>query len=176
MTKTLIDTLVTHNDELVDYISQRFGSRSFAYEVLQETCVHLLQKPLDESQIRSPIAFLKTMSFNIAINYYRQEKNTRQWIDFLDVPPEYNEYEHVLREKMTLPELEVAKQQREQHLLHVINTLSEVCQDVFIMTQLYHLQQTEVARLLNISRGMVTRHLAHALKQILPVALMDIED
>lgn len=167
MAKTLVDVLVTHNDELVDYISQRFGNRAFAYEVIQETCVYLLEKQIDATEIRSPVAFLKTMSFNIAINYYRQEKTTRQWIDFLDAPPEYHEND--IPCKMTLPELDVARQQREQQILRAIMTLPEVCQDVFIMTQLYHLSQIEVAERLDISRGMVTRHLARALKYILPV-------
>lgn len=169
MAKTLVDILVTHNDELVDYISGRFGNRAFAYDVVQETCVRILQKPVDEAEILSPIAFLKTMSFNIAINYYRQEKTTKQWIDFLDDLPECDTVQ--LQNKMTLPELEVAKQQREQQILAAIKILPEVSHDVFVMTQLYHLSQIEVAEKLNISRGMVTRHLARALKDILPVLI-----
>ena len=71
----LIDVLVQQNDELVDYISYRFGDRQFAKEVVQETCLRVLQAPSRIDEIQSPIALLKKMSLCVAVDHYRKEKS-----------------------------------------------------------------------------------------------------
>ncbi|KAA8732464.1 RNA polymerase sigma factor [Acinetobacter qingfengensis] len=165
---SLIDTLVIHNDELVNYISYRFGDRQFAQEVVQETCIRVLQKTIQPEDIQSPMAFLRTVCMRVAIDCYRKEKSVNEWLDFCEIPQEI-EISHYRR--LTFPELQFAKQQREQILLKTIQQLPDSCRDVFILTQLYHYSQYEVAQQLQLSRGMVARYLAKAFKLMQPIIL-----
>ncbi|KAF7276699.1 hypothetical protein GWI33_009908 [Rhynchophorus ferrugineus] len=164
--RLLLDVLVQKNDELVDYISYRFGDRQFAQDIVQETCIRVLQTANPLQQIHSPIAFLKTICLRAAIDAYRKEKHINDWVDICD---DWSTFSLESNKGLTQPELLVAKQQRTQLLLDAIQQLPLCYRDVFILTQLYHYPQHEVAEQLNISRGMVARHLAKALKIIQPI-------
>jgi RNA polymerase sigma factor (sigma-70 family) len=168
----LIDALVVHRDELVDFISGRFGDRQFAQEVVQETCLRVLQKPVSED-IRSPMAFLYTMSLRVAIDFYRKEKNVKDWVEFCDQPQNIWAAQ---QRGLTTTELCFAKQQREQILYAAIQQLPDSCRDVFILTQLYHYSQQQVAEQLKLSRGMVARYLAKALQMMLPCILVEADE
>ncbi|OUY06380.1 RNA polymerase sigma factor [Acinetobacter populi] len=165
----LIEALVTYHDDLVDYISYRFGDRQFAQEVVQETCIRVLQTTIQSDEIQSPMAFLRTICLRVAIDFYRKEKHVHEWMDFCQEPQDYVELH---QKTLTSPELQFAKQQREQILLQTIQQLPENCRDIFILTQLYHYSQHEVAEHLNLSRGMVARYLAKAFKIMLPILLV----
>lgn len=164
----IINLLVIHHDELVNYINARFGNRSFAVEVIQETCLRLLTKQnYDFDQVVSPLILLKRMSLHLAIDLYRKEQTSQR---FFDTSLDWSELiESPQDEPLTLPELSLAKHQYEQLLIQVIKDLPIACQDVFILTQLYHLTQVEAAKQLGISRGMVNKHLASALQHLAPI-------
>ena len=166
---TLIDALVLNNEKIVDFISGRFGDRQFAQDVVQETCIRVLQKPVEKEEIRNPMAFLYTMSLRVAIDFYRKEKHQTDWVDLV---ADVQQADLPYAPKLTTTELKVAKQQREQRLLDAIQQLPDHCRGIFILTQLYHYSQQEVAEQLNLSRGMVARHLAKALKLMLPILLV----
>lgn len=166
---SLIDALVIHNEKIIDFISGRFGDRQFAQDVVQETCIRVLQRPVGEDDVRNPMAFLYTMSLRVAIDCYRKEKHLMDWVDLLNHDQPVN-LPNIA--KLTNTELKVAQQQREQLLLNAIQTLPDNCRGIFILTQLYHYSQHEVAAKLKISRGMVARHLAKALKLMLPIILV----
>lgn len=165
----LIHLLVSNHDELVSYVAARFGNQQFACDIVQETCLRLLQKDSQAlEQVVSPLALLKRISLHLAIDQYRRDKHFGQHIELCaELPDELPEYSG--SEQFSLPELSLAREQYQQVLINEIRALPAVCQDVFILTQLYHMSQVDVAAQLGISRGMVIKHLSRALSQLTPV-------
>lgn len=166
----LIDTLINENDRLVDYISYQFGNRQFAQEVVQETSLRVLQQVNTFADVHLPFAFLKKMSMHVAIDFYRKEQVIKK---IIDTEVSITDLEQHLALKLTSPELAVAKSQHEQIILKAIYQLPPCCQDIFILAHLYHFSQQEISVQLNISRGMVARHLARAYRDLLPVLLAE---
>lgn len=161
---SLVNELVRHYDELVDHVRRRFGDRGFAREVLHDVCVQLLERPPRED-VKTPQAFLRHVSTQLAIDRYRVEKARTDIVATVDELPETTPaYAH-----MSEAELAVALQQKEQALLEAIRALPECCRDVFILHKLYHLPQADVANKLGISRGMVARHMARAVAGLAPI-------
>lgn len=161
----LVTELVRHYDDLVDHVRRRFGDRGFAREVLHDVCVQLLERPPHD--IKTPHAFLRHVSTQLAIDRYRVEKaragvmtTVAELPETATVPP-YS--------PMSSAELGVAFQQKQQALLAAIRALPECCRDVFILHKLYHMPQADVAARLGISRGMVARHMARAVAGLAPV-------
>ncbi len=161
---SLVTELVRHYDELVDHVRRRFGDRSFAREVLHDVCVQLLERP--PSDIKTPQAFLRHVSTQLAIDRYRVEKARA---DVVTTVAELPETMSVPGAQLSGAEIGVAFQQKEKELLQAIRALPECCRDVFILHKLYHLPQAEVATKLGISRGMVARHMARAVTGLAPV-------
>lgn len=167
----MINVLVIHHDELVNYINARFGNRNFAMEVVQETCLRLLSKNSDDfDQVTAPLPLLKRISMHLAIDLYRRDQLIGQYFD--NTVELSDLIEGIQPEQFTLPELSLAKHQYGQLLIKAIKDLPTVCQDVFILTQLYHFSQNEAAEQLGITRGMVAKHLTRALHGLIP-ALFD---
>nr|WP_252980298.1 sigma-70 region 4 domain-containing protein [Delftia acidovorans] len=71
------------------------------------------------------------------------------------------------------PELAVAAAQRQRALLVAIEQLPQASREAFILTKLYGMPQEEAAQRMGISRGMVARHLARALRDVQPVLTAD---
>ena len=161
---SLVTELVRHYDELVDHVRRRFGDRSFAREVLHDVCVQLLERP--PSDIKTPQAFLRHVSTQLAIDRYRVEKARA---DVVTTVTELPETMSISGAQLSGAEIAVAFQQKEKELLQAIRALPECCRDVFILHKLYHLPQAEVAIKLGISRGMVARHMARAVTGLAPV-------
>ncbi|AOA57752.1 RNA polymerase sigma factor [Acinetobacter larvae] len=164
----MINALVVHHDELVNYIHRRFGNRNFAIEVVQETCLRILTKKRDDfNSLHAALPLLKHISLQLAIDLYRRDQVRRQYIDEdLDWS---EQVEIVAEQRLTLPELSLAKQQYQHIVVQAIHALPEACQEVFILTQLYHLTQHEAAAELGISRAMINKHLNRALQLLVPI-------
>ncbi len=160
---SLIDELVRHYDDLVDHVRRRFGDKGFATEVMQDVCVQLLEKPPQD--VRTPTAFLRHVSTQLAIDRYRVEKTRSGIVQHLPDLPEPT----AAHTPLSQAELAVAFQQKQEALLDAVHALPECCRDVFILHKLYHLPQAEVASRLGISRGMVARHMARAAAGLAPV-------
>lgn len=160
---SLIDEFVRHYDDLVDHVRRRFGDKGFATEVMQDVCVQLLEKPPQD--VRTPTAFLRHVSTQLAIDRYRVEKTRSGIVQHLPDLPESS----AIHSPLSQAELAVAFQQKQQALLEAVRALPECCRDVFILHKLYHLPQAEVASRLGISRGMVARHMARAAAGLAPV-------
>lgn len=164
----LLQALTRHYEELVDGLRRRFGDRAFAREVVHEVCLRLLERPPEEP-VRTPAAFLRHVSHHLAIDRWRSDATRNALIDACAEPPEAAASAPALA--LSEPELALAWQQRQARLLATVRALPERSREVFILTQLYHLPQAEVAAHLDISRGMVARHLARALQDVLPLLL-----
>lgn len=168
----LLQAIVAHYDELTGYIRRRFGDKAFAQEVVHEVCLKVLKGPAPEQDIRTPLAFLRRMAMHTAIDRYRSERTHAGLIGIGDGPIDDLACDDDGTGGLTAPERAAARRQREQALLHAIRRLPQRSQEVFILIHLYHMPQADVADKLGISRGMIARHLARALDDVLP-ALRD---
>ncbi|BFO53599.1 RNA polymerase sigma factor [Acidovorax sacchari] len=161
----LLGALVQHYEELVGALRQRFGEDCFPREIVNEVCVRLLERPVPH--VENPVAFLRAISRDLAIDRHRARARRPETVlepELLEAhasPPPPARLSH--------PELACAAQQCRQALLSAIADLPEACRDVFVMAKLYGLPQDEVAQRLGISRSMVARHLARALRGVQPV-------
>ncbi|THF65413.1 sigma-70 family RNA polymerase sigma factor [Pseudothauera nasutitermitis] len=166
---SLLQAIVAHYDELIGYVRRRFGDKAFAQEVVHEVCLKVLKNPAPAQDIQIPLAFLRRMAMHTAIDRCRSERAYAGLIDTTDCLPGELACDGGGASGLTSPELAALRQQREQALLCAIRGLPPRSQEVFILIHLYHMPQAEVADKLRISRGMIARHLARSLEDILPV-------
>jgi RNA polymerase sigma-70 factor (ECF subfamily) len=162
---SLVAALVRHYDELVDHVRRRFGDKGFAREVLHDVCIQLMERP-PHNDIKTPQAFLRHVSTQLAIDRYRSEHARAGVVSSVAELPEAAMAGYTL---MSGAELAVAFQQKQAALLDAVRALPERCQEVFILHKLYHMPQRDVAATLGISRGMVARHMARAVSGLAPV-------
>lgn len=160
----MLQALLGHYEVLVEAVRRRFGDRGFAQEVVNDLCVHLLEKPaIDE--VRDARALLRRMAMHLAIDRYRAHARSPEVV----LEPEALELQGGPALALSGPELALAAAQRHRALLAAIEQLPPVCRDAFILTKLYAMTQDEAAARLGVSRGMVARHLARALHSLQPV-------
>ncbi len=120
----------------------------FAREIVHDVCVHLLEKPAIEA--RQPIALLKRISHNMAVNECRSENVRKRLIESmaaLPVAPSMPDHAAALDAQRDIQKLALA-----------IDTLPPRCKEVFIMHKIHGIPQAEVAEQLGISIKMVERH------------------
>ena len=147
---SLITSLTRHYDELVDYIRRRFGDKGFAREIVHDVCVHLMEKP-SLPEARQPVAFLKRVSHNMAVNECRAEAVRKRLMESMAELPE--------SAAETADPARALEAQREIALLaQAIERLPLRCKQVFIMHKIHDMSQAEVAQQLGISIKMVERH------------------
>jgi RNA polymerase sigma-70 factor (ECF subfamily) len=159
----LVATLSSGYSELVEYLRGRFGDRTFAREVVHDVCVQVMERP-PAGPVRTPMAFLRHVANHLAIDRLRAQRSQDQVLEFQGEPQEAGH-----RPTYSVPELAWVFQQRQSALLQAVQGLPARSQDVFILTQLYHMPQADVAAHLGISRGMVARHLARAYQDLAPI-------
>ncbi|MFL9711732.1 RNA polymerase sigma factor [Methylobacillus sp. Pita1] len=147
---SLVSSLTRHYEDLVDYVRYRFGCKLFAREIVHNVCVHLLEKPAIEA--RQPIALLKRISHNMAVNECRAESVRNRLIESMAELPENvasGTPDHAAR---------LDAQRQVDLLARAIEALPPRCKQVFIMHKIHDIPQSEVALRLGISVKMVERH------------------
>lgn len=148
---SLLSTLVRHYDELVDHVRRRFGDRGFAREVVHDVCVQLLEKR-EKDNVHTPLALLRKISHDQAVNRYRSERRSQAWLIEMPEP-----LDAVCPAPSPTRQYESA---RELELLtQAISQLPERCQMVFVMHKIHELPQAEVAARMGISLKTVEKHL-----------------
>ncbi|KAF7276553.1 hypothetical protein GWI33_010090 [Rhynchophorus ferrugineus] len=163
---TPLDDLMVFYDDLVDYITQKVGNRQIAQETVQETYLRALQKPEQFHSLNSPIAYLKKVSLNIALDYVRKQQTQHKYVEVIEsIDIEQDE----VFELYTEQEFILLKQQYGKLILEKIKHLPPMCQDVFLLVQFHGMSQVEVAEQLGISRMMVAKHLVRALQSFSPM-------
>lgn len=148
---SLLSTLVRHYDELVDHVRRRFGDRGFAREVVHDVCVQLLEKRQPD-EVRTPLALLRKISHDQAIDRYRSERRRQAWI--VELP----EHFEAVSETPSPPRHYEGERELER-LAQAIEQLPPRCQMVFVMHKVHELPQAEVAARLGISLKTVEKHL-----------------
>jgi RNA polymerase sigma factor (sigma-70 family) len=155
----IIGLFVKHYEDLVDHVRRRFGDKVFAYEVVQDVCLQLLQRPPTEN-IQTPLAFLRHLSINRAVDRWRGEQTQSAHVTLTgqaapDLQAGGMDGEQLLTYKQTVHELQ-----------RKIEGLPPRCREVFILHKLHELSQEEVAERLHISRNMVAKHISRAMTEL----------
>ena len=153
---SLLTSLVQYYDELVDYLRWRFGDRTFAREVVHDVCVHLLERPGRE-KVRAPLALLRRISHDAAVDRCRADDARRAWIDSVAALPE--------DVACGAPDAErrLSAEQELELLSKAIEALPLRRRQVFVMHKIHRLSQVEVAVRLGVSLKMVEKQLRLAL-------------
>ena len=143
--------LIQHYDHLVDYVRRRFGHHGFAQDVVQDVCVHVMERTPKEP-VRIPLALLKRISHDIAVDRCRAEDSRHAYVQ---------SYENLPDAASNAPcaSRVLSAKQELQLLAEAINALPERCRMVFIMHKIHELPQAEVAAKMHISIKMVEKHL-----------------
>ncbi|GKS89913.1 sigma-70 family RNA polymerase sigma factor [Acidovorax sp. SUPP2539] len=162
----LLAALVKHYEDLVGSLRHRFGDECFPREIVNDLCVRLLERPVP-GEIANPLAFLRRVARDLAIDRYRAQARRRE------TAHEHPEADAPVPSAAPLspPELALAAHQRQRALLAAIEQLPQASREAFILTKLYGMPQDEAARRMGVSRGMVARHLARALRDVEPVLI-----
>lgn len=154
----LILTLAYHYKDLVDYVRHYFGDRHFAYEVVHDVCLQLIEHP-PEKVIHTPLAFLRRAIKNRAIDLCRNDERQRRYINSVAEIPDIHAHD-------TDGAAILDFTQRLEALKRIIESLPPRQQQVFLLHRLHGMPQLEIAQELGISRNMVTQHFSQAMATI----------
>jgi len=150
--------LERHYDELVDYVRRRFGGRGFARDVVHDVCVQLMERPPEEP-VRVPLALLRRMSSNRAIDRVRADDLQSSVIESVDELPDTH-----LHVEDGARALEFRQQL--MALVRIVDALPARARQVFLLSRIHDMPQQEIADALEISRNMVAQHMARAMRSI----------
>ncbi|MDP9520426.1 RNA polymerase sigma factor [Pseudomonas putida] len=153
----LLDALALHYDDLVRYIRQRFRDRHFARDLVHDVYLQILDKP-PRQRISLPLAFLRNVTFNRAIDRVRAESLRAA---------------HLAAASLDEPALdswdgarELDFEQQLHALLAIIEALPARQRQVFLLHRIHGMAQRDIAAELEISVNMVTQHFNRALRTI----------
>lgn len=153
----LVSSLVHHYEALVDYLRRRFRSPGLAREVVHDVCVRLLERP-PVHDARQPIALLRRIAHDAAVDRCRAEDLRRHWVEPRAELPEG-------ACPRPGPEQQVQGMQALQRLSSTIERMPCRRQQVFILHKIHELPQAEVARRMGIGLKAVERHLRLAMAE-----------
>jgi RNA polymerase sigma factor (sigma-70 family) len=153
----LVVTLVYHYDELVSYVKRRFGDHHFAQDVVHDVCIEIMEKPPRDA-VHTPMAFLRKLSRNRAIDRYRQYQTQQAHLESFQHTTSHAH--HIDGERV------LHFVQRLEALKRIIEALPSRQRQVFLLHKLYDMPQQEIANELGISRNMVTQHFTKAMATI----------
>lgn len=158
----LVSSLVRHYEELVEYLRRRFRSPGLAREVVHDVCVRLLERP-GPHDARQPIALLRRIAHDAAVDRCRAEDLRRHWVEPRAELPEG-------ACPSPGPDQHAHGRQALQRLSAAIERMPCRRQQVFILHKIHELPQAEVARRMGIGLKAVERHLRLALADCRPPA------
>lgn len=154
----LIGALALHYEDLVKYIRRRFQGSQFAREVVHDVCVQLLEKP-PQKQVNLPLAFLRKVSLNRAIDRCRADRTRNAYFETSTELPDLHAHE--------LDGAAALDFEQQLHaLLAIIDALPARARQVFLLHRIHGMPQREIAEALDISINMVTQHFSRAMRRI----------
>lgn len=155
---TLLATLERHYEELVNYVRHRFRGRGFARDVVHDVCLQVMERPPAEP-VQIPLAMLRRMSTNRAIDWVRSDTTRTALAETMAEVPDAHAHGSDGAQAL----------ESQQHLLalvRIVEGLPPRARQVFLLSRIHDMPQQEIADALEISRNMVTQHLARALRTI----------
>jgi RNA polymerase sigma factor (sigma-70 family) len=155
-TRTMLQLLhETHESQLLRFFRRRLSCREDAADATQETFLRMLNVP-SSTVIENPQAYLFQVAKSVA-----RVVQTRQARDGALFAPEVLGLEKA--DDAPLPDQIVSGRQALLLMAKSIEELPSRCQQVFILSRLHGLSNSDIAAHLQISRNMVEKHIIKAL-------------
>ncbi|THU05084.1 RNA polymerase sigma factor [Lampropedia puyangensis] len=168
-TTSLIHALVRHYDGLVESLRRQYwrsphscglSAEDIAREAVHEVCLQLLREEPGLSDVRIPLAFLRTLTQRRAIDVLRREHTWRKPL----VPADDTEqYLTIAAAASAQPEARLQATQQLQQLACAIEALPPRCRDAFELCRIHGWSQQAAADHLAMSVRTVERHVRVAL-------------
>ncbi|CCQ90678.1 ECF-type RNA polymerase sigma factor, sigma-70 family [Nitrospina gracilis 3/211] len=151
----LLAVLVSCYEDLKTFLTRKYGCRSLAEEVVQETWLRVrqLSQPI---VVDHPRAYLFKMAANLAIDHLRSEKVRKRYISEDSQADEFPK-------DTPLPDRVLDYKQRLAVLRQAVDELPPRCREVFLLHKFEEYSHAEIAERLDISRNMVEKHIIRGL-------------
>lgn len=130
-----------------------------AEEVAHEAYMRLCRSD-KRTRILSPRAFLYRVAVNLVTDKYRALKKRKAEVNVAEL----KEGEELIYEGAS-PEKHAAARQQLERLSDVIRNLPPRCREVFILHRFKQITHSEISHKLGISRQMVEKHIAKAVRR-----------
>ena len=144
---------------LCRFLRLKLPDRQEAEEVAHEAYMRLC-KADKRTRIENPRSFLYRIAVNLVTDRYRALKHKRAEVNIDDVQV----HTELVYEGIN-PERQAAVSQQIAVLTEVVKNLPPKCREVFIMHRFKQITHTDIASQLGISRQMVEKHVAKAVKR-----------
>jgi len=129
-------------------------SKHDAEDIAQEACVRLLREHGKDKEIRNPKAYLFQIAYHLLYQHYAANEHRPTFSD-IDIQLIKSADESV--EALTLDTI------RRQQINRAVSELSAKCRKVLILRWRNGLRIAEIAKEMDLSRGMVKKYLAYGL-------------
>ncbi len=156
-----------HHAPLTAYVRSLVRSPPLAADIVQETWVRAIPT-LRAGTVENARAYLYRIARNLVTDAAREQ---RKWTPYVI----YGELAPIVADDAPSAERETLARDRLTHVLRLVEELPPRCREVFALRKLDGLGQEQIATQLSITRGMVEKHLRHALI-VLATQMGEIDD
>lgn len=164
----LVEQLYTqHQHWLSQWLNRRLNNSAEAADLAQDTFMRILVMPqasstsLEHAPLREPRAYLATVARRVLLNHFRRASLERAWLDALALLPE---------EQAPSPEQQALIAQALNEVDAMLNGLSPVVREVFVLSQVEGLTYAEIAEQRHIGLRSVKRYMALAMAECIVLA------
>lgn len=145
-----------HHGWLQGWLRKKLGNHADAADLAQDTFVRVLRQRYELPGLREPRAYLVTIAGRLLLNHYRRRSLERAYDDALAaMPPDY----------APSPERRLLILQTLDQIDALLAALPARTRSIFLLAQIEHLPQTEIAARLGLSVRTVQRHILQAYEQ-----------
>ncbi|MCB5189475.1 sigma-70 family RNA polymerase sigma factor [Methylobacillus arboreus] len=156
-----------HQGWLCQWLNRRLNNTAEAADLAQDTFMRILVMPevsatnLEHAPLREPRAYLATVARRVLLNHFRRASLERAWLDALALMPE---------DQAPSPEQQALIAHALNEVDAMLNGLSPVVREVFVLSQVEGLTYAEIAQQLNIGLRSVKRYMAQAMAECIVLA------
>jgi RNA polymerase sigma-70 factor (ECF subfamily) len=156
-----------HHEPLTAYVRSLVDSPPLAADIVQETWVRAIPS-LRTGTVENARAFLYRVARNLVADTAREK---RKWTPYVVD----GELDPIVADDRPSAERETLARDRLAHVLRLVGDLPPRCRETFALRKIDGLDQAQIAGQLGITRGMVEKHLRHALI-VLATRMGEIDD
>ncbi len=156
-----------HQHWLRLWLNRRLNNHSEAADLAQDTFMRILLMPelsssnLESEPLREPRAYLATVARRVLLNHFRRASLERAWLDALALMPEA---------EAPSPEQQALIAGALNEVDAMLNGLSPIVREVFVLSQVEGLTYAEIAEQLDIGLRSVKRYMAQAMAECIVLA------
>ncbi|WP_210210314.1 RNA polymerase sigma factor [Altericroceibacterium spongiae] len=157
MVSRLIASFQEHYEQLLRFLTRRTGDVDRAADVAQETYFKLAAIEVEDQPIENRQAYIYRVAGNLAIDMMRREGRETKWIAG-------GEPDETVTDPSPSPERIAISRDRLRCFDEALNTLPPKARLALLMFRVDGLSHAEIAERLNVSKSMVAKYLAQALR------------